>query len=114
MSQVKKLSAREQLYFDTETDILRRIAGDVSREDIFWARVDIGMDYLVNLHGEWKASQIWKKKSFWSWFLQTWHVNDKKILHELNQHNVEKIEWYDYVDTQHARMLSWKVNEKVL
>lgn len=115
MSQeLTKMTPRQQMYFDLETDILGRIAGNVSREDLFWARVDIGMDYLVNLHGEYKASRVWKKRSFWVWFLQSWHINDKKILHELQEHGISKISWYNYVDTQHEKMMRWKVNEKVL
>lgn len=107
-------AAREQMYEETERAILAIIQGGMNKEDLFWARIDIGMDYLRNLHGDWKASTIWKKKSFWAWFRQTWHVNDKKILAELMDYGVKRIGWNEYIDSQHALMTKWKINETVL
>lgn len=114
MSTTTNVMTREQMYADTERDILDVMIGQVNSEDLFWTRVDIGMDYLVNLHGEWKARKIWRKRSFWTWFLQTWNVNDKKILHEMRELGVNKISLDEYTDVQHTRMMRWKINEKVL
>lgn len=108
------LNAREQQYRESDEVILGAIYPKMNREDLFWARVDIGCDYLINLHGEWKARQIWRKKSFWQWFRQTWAVNDKKILNDLKEIGVGKIAWDAYIDTQHSKMMKWRVNEQVL
>lgn len=108
------VAARERTYRETEDMVLALLPRDITSEDLFWARIDIGVDYLRNLHGDYKASTIWKKHSFWAWFRQTWQVNDKKILHELKEFGITRLPWNDYIDSQYAQMMKWKVNEKVL
>lgn len=113
------VATREQTYRETEDMVLalvhRDLTGEtVSSEDLFWARIDIGMEYLRILHGDYKASTIWKKRSFWAWFRQAWQVNDKKILHELKESGITRLPWNAYIDSQYAQMMKWKINEKVL
>lgn len=108
------VAAREQTYRETEDMVLALLPSDITSEHLFWARIDIGMDYLRNLHGDYKASTIWKKRSFWAWFRQAWQVNDKKILHELKESGITRLPWNAYIDSQYAQMMKWKINEKVL
>ena len=102
------------MYAETEARILRILLGDVTPEQLFWLRVEIGMDHARDLHGAYKGGQIFRKKAYWTWFLQTWHINDKKVLHELEELGIEDLTLEEYAETQIAKMARWKINETVL
>jgi len=105
---------RKAMYAETEKQVRRILMGDITAEQLFWLRVEIGMDHARDLHGAYKGGQIFRKKAYWTWFLQTWHINDKKILHELNELQIDEITLEEYADTQMAKMARWKINETVL
>lgn len=104
----------QDLQRDMENRVMARFTREVTTEELFWARVELGMEYLRELHGEEAARRIWKKKTFWAWWRQTWHVNDKIILYGLDENGIDHLRFTDYCDTQAIMMAKWKVNEKVL
>lgn len=108
------MTKKERAYADMDQMVLESIRGDYTAADLFWARVDAGREYLIELHGNKRAREIWRKKPFWAWWRQTWHINDKKTLWEMRKLGVEKMSWNEYMDTQLVKMHKFKINETVL
>lgn len=68
-----------------ERNVIALLDGKVSKEDLFWMRVDIGMKYLRARYSEEEARRIWRKKSFWRWLRSIWHINDRELLKHLRK-----------------------------
>jgi hypothetical protein len=105
--------AQQQLMDKTEQELLQHIYPQSCKEELFWWRVDGGIQYLLARYEYEEAKRIWKTKKFWKWFRQTWHINDRKILHHLAQRK-EGIQMYKYIETQAAKMNEYRMTKGIL
>lgn len=90
-----------------ERQILKKF--DVRDEEMFDLRVDIGLEYLRKRYGDGYREQA-RSKSFWAFFRQAWHINDRKFLSMYKGMNTG---WEDYIYFQQVKMNKFTMNSKL-
>lgn len=58
---------------------------DMSADRLFWARVDVGREYLLQKYGEKKRDLLQYHPDFWVWWRFIWHLNDKDMLDYMHE-----------------------------
>lgn len=97
----------------TEINVIKRIIEKVDESHMFWLRVDLGMYYLEQKYGYDKASRIWLKPEFWTWWRWVWHDNDLSILDWCIQPE-DRLTWGEYAQTQYAKATKIQMDAKLL
>lgn len=105
--------AQAQKMEQIEREVLSHIFPAVDKAQLFWLRIDCGMEYLLDRYSYQEAKKIWLTKTYWRWYRQTWAINDRKILHALKEQN-RVLHLAEYMDTQRAKLSQYHITKGIL
>lgn len=96
----------------SERQVIARLPG-TTKEELFWARVDIGKEYLATTYGANGAKKIQTHKEFWVWWRWIWHDNDLSILEWMIEESAQ-LEWEDYLNAQLVKAMRMEPPKRLL
>lgn len=97
---------------ETQAEVLGAMRGKTA-EDLFWARTDLGKEYLRTKYGRQIEQKIQQQREFWTWWRWIWHENDVAILDWLIEKRAT-LDWDDYLNAQLAKAMRMEPERRLL
>ena len=91
----------------TETEVMQYL--NVQKDELFWTRIDVGIEYLTMRHGRQYAEYAAREPWFWHWMLRIWETGDKRFLMLVRRFDYD-LEMYK--EHHRAHMLKYKTTER--
>lgn len=86
---------------------------DITKEDLFWFRIETGLDFL-NIHYKDRAAVFLASAEYWAWWQQIWMIGDERILNRLVRLKVCRLSNQQYKSFFEPKVISFRPNEVIL